>query len=138
MGYNRVPLALFFLRWSVFLVMLMWTLDKFVRPSHAAAVYDKFYFISDLSMNASYVLGGIEMLIIIGFLFGLYKTFTYGMVFLFHAVSTLSSYSQYFSPFESVHLLFFAAWPMLAACFALFYLRELDTIWTYQRTRRMF
>jgi putative oxidoreductase len=30
-----------------------------------------------------------------------------------------------------VNLLFFAAWPMLAACFALYYLRESDTLGTF-------
>ncbi|NES82615.1 MAG: hypothetical protein F6K10_15050 [Moorea sp. SIO2B7] len=35
---NRIPLVLFLLRLSVFIVMLMWTIDKFVRPEHAAAV----------------------------------------------------------------------------------------------------
>lgn len=29
------------------------------------------------------------------------------------------------------NILFFAAWPMLAACFALYYLRDLDTRWTF-------
>jgi len=42
-----------------------------------------------------------------------------------HAVSTLSSFPQYIDAFNN--LLFFAAWPMLAACIALFLLREHDT-----------
>jgi putative oxidoreductase len=45
-----------------------------------------------------------------------------------HGISTLSSYRQYLDPFDN--LLFFAAWPMLAACVALFLLRDLDTKWT--------
>ncbi len=40
---NRVPLALFLLRLSIFVVMAMWTIDKFVRPDHAAGVYEHFY-----------------------------------------------------------------------------------------------
>jgi len=55
------------------------------------------------------------------------KTITYGAVLLLHAVSTLSSWQQYLG-FDS--LLFFAAWPMLAACYALFALRDLDTKFT--------
>lgn len=42
-------------------------------------------------------------------------------VLLLHGISTLSSYRQYLDPFNN--LLFFAAWPMLAACFALYLLR---------------
>jgi len=51
-------------------------------------------------------------------------------VLLLHGVSTLSSFHQYRFPFENkTNLLFFAAWPMLAACFTLYYLRDLDTRW---------
>jgi hypothetical protein len=46
---------------------------------------------------------------------------------IFHAISTLASYRQYLAPFDN--LLFFAAWPMLAACFTLYLLRDLDTRW---------
>jgi hypothetical protein len=37
---------------------------------------------------------------------------------------------QYLNPWEPNNLLFFAAWPMLAACFSLYLLRELDTKFT--------
>ncbi len=74
---DRVRLPLFLLRAGVFIVMLMWTLDKFIHPGHAAGVFKKFYSI-----------GGI----------------------------------------------FFAAWPMLAACITLYLLRDLDTLWAMQKT----
>ncbi len=48
------------------------------------------------------------------------------LVMLMCAVSTFSSYRQYLDPFDN--LLFLAAWPMLGACFALYTLRDLDTI----------
>ena len=54
---------------------------------------------------------------------------------LFHSISTLSSYKQYFAPFEGPNLLFFAAWPMLAACLALYLLRDLDTMWVVGGSR---
>lgn len=69
--------------------------------------------------------GGVVLL---GFVLGLFKKWTYGSVLLFHAVSTLSSWQQYLTPFEGPHLLFFAAWPMLAGCLMLFWLREEDTL----------
>jgi uncharacterized membrane protein YkgB len=125
---NRLPLALFFLRLGIFVVMFIWTIDKFIRPEHAAAVFENFYFISGLSAVLSYVIGAVEMIIIAGFLLGYQKKWTYGAVFVLHGISTLSSFKQYLSPFEGPNLLFFAAWPMLAACFALYYLREQDTL----------
>ncbi len=110
------------------LVMLMWTVDKFINPQHATAVYEGFYAITGLSESSFYIIGGLELLILAGFAIGFKKRFTYGAVLVFHAVSTLSAYHQYLSPFEGPNLLFYAAWPMLAACFALYYLRVADTI----------
>ena len=45
-----------------------------------------------------------------------------------HAGSTFSAYAQYYDVFNN--LLFFAAWPMLAACAALYLLRDADTKFT--------
>ena len=129
---RRIPLTLLLLRLSVFLVMLMWTLDKFIRPEHAADVFGKFYFIGGLGHTIIYIIGAIQLAVIIGFVLGWQKPFTYAGVLFFHAVSTFSAFKQYFAPFADVNLLFFAAWPMLAACFALFYLKHLDTYWTVQ------
>ena len=60
------------------------------------------------------------------FVAGLLKTWTYGAILIFHGVSTLSAFAKYLQPFDN--LLFFAAWPMLAACAALFLLRDYDTL----------
>ncbi len=128
MDKDRISLALLTLRLGVALVFFMWTLDKLVQPEHAAAVYENFYFIGGLGNTAFYIIGALEMLLIAAFVAGLYKRFTYGLILLLHTISTLSSWSQYLQPFE--HLLFFAAWPMLAACFTLYYLRDMDTRWT--------
>ena len=125
-----LPLALFLMRVSVFIVFLLWTLDKFLRPDHASSVYQNFYFSPALSAAVMYGLGAIEMIILIGFLLGVRKKLTYGAVLLFHLISTVSSYKQYLVPFESMHILFFAAIPMLAACYALYVLRDHDTMLT--------
>lgn len=128
MARNRIAVSLLLLRLGVFIVMLMWTIDKFLRPGHAGAVYEGFYSIGGLGPTAFYVIGAVEMVILVGFLLGLYRRWTYGIVMVIHGISTLSSYRQYLDPFEGPNLLFFAAWPMLAACVALYLLRDLDTI----------
>lgn len=125
---GRISAALLALRLGVFVVMLMWTLDKFVAPAHAARIFAGFYGISWLDANASFVVGTAELVLILAFVAGIQKRLTYGLVFVLHGISTLSSYRQYLDPFDN--LLFFAAWPMLAACFALYSLRDLDTRWT--------
>src|SRR2546430_12534019 len=130
---NRVGVALLVLRVTVCLVMLIWTIDKFVRPSHAASVYEHFYFLHGLGPAIIYAIAVVELAILIGFVVGFAPRFTYGAVFLFHAVSTFASFRQYFHPFEGPNILFFAAWPMLGACFALYYLREFDSLLTLSR-----
>jgi putative oxidoreductase len=125
---NRVGVGLLILRVTVFLVMLVWTIDKFIRPTHAASVYEHFYFLRGLGPAVVYSIGVVELAILIGFVIGFAPWLTYGLVFLLHAVSTFSSFRQYLHPFEGLNILFFAAWPMLGACFTLYYLRDLDTL----------
>jgi hypothetical protein len=121
---RRLEWTLLFMRYTVFLVMLMWTLDKFFNTPHARRVYEAFYGLP-IQPGILYILAGLELILIVGFLLGTWKRVTYGLVLVFHGISTLSSWSQYFEPFDN--LLFFAAWPMLAACVALYCLREYDT-----------
>ncbi len=125
---RKIALPLLLLRLSVFLVMLMWAIDKFVQPDHAAAVFEKFYYIGGLGYGLIYLLGAIQLAVLIGFVLGIKKRFTYGAILLFHTISTVSSFRQFLNPYEGPNLLFFAAWPMLAACFTLFYLRDLDRL----------
>ena len=128
--YKNLQLSLLFLRLSVFLVMFMWTIDKFINPGHVTKVYESFYFIVGLEPVVMYAIGAIEMIILLLFLVGYKKTYTYGAVLVLHTVSTLSSFKQYLEPFDGPNLLFFAAWPMLAACSALFLLRDQDEKWS--------
>ena len=123
---KKLQLSLLFLRVTVFLVMFMWTIDKFINPGHAAKVYESFYYIAGLESVVMYAIGAAEMVLLLLFLAGYKKTLTYGAVLILHAVSTLSSFNQYLAPFEGPNLLFFAAWPMLAACLTLFLLRDQD------------
>jgi putative oxidoreductase len=132
---SRIGVALLVLRVTIFVVMVVWTIDKFVRPAHAASVYEHFYFLRGLGPAVIYMLGVAELVILLGFVVGFVPRLTYGLVLVFHAVSTLSSFRQYFHPFEGPNILFFAAWPMLGACFALYTLRDLDTLWSVRRTR---
>ena len=124
---QRLRLSLLLLRLGVFLVMLMWTLDKILNPGHAAAVFAGFYGIA--AAEAFLLLVAIaELVLIAAFVVGLFKRLTYGLVLVLHGVSTLSSFGQYLQPWD--HLLFFAAWPMLAACVALYLLRDHDRLAT--------
>ncbi|MDH3527876.1 MAG: hypothetical protein OEM43_10315, partial [Gammaproteobacteria bacterium] len=72
--------------------------------------------------------GAIELIILAGFISGAWKRITYGTVLALHTISTLASYKQYLAPYDGANILFFAAWPMLAACITLYLLRDRDTL----------
>ncbi len=122
--------SLFGLRLGVFVVMAMWTLNKFVNPAGTAAVFQGFYGISGLSQIASFALGAAQGAVIIAFLIGFKKRWAIAIVLAMHLVSTLTSMAKYLDPWTSPNLLFFAAWPMLVAIIALYVLREYDTKFT--------
>ena len=127
---KKLSFSLLLLRLSVFLVFLMWTLDKFIRPDHTSKIYESFYFLPAFGPLISYIIGGLEMVLILAFFFGIRKGFTYGFVLILQIISTLSCYKQYTAPFEGFNLLLFAGWPMLAACITLYLLQDEDTLCT--------
>jgi putative oxidoreductase len=130
---KRLPLALLLLRLSVFVVMFVWTIDKFIEPQHASKIMAAFYSISGVGDVLIYLFGAIELAIILAFVLGFAKRWSYRLVLLLHAISTLASYQKYLNPFQSPNLLFFAALPMLTACFVLYYLRDADVLWTIEK-----
>lgn len=125
---RRFAITLLVLRLTVFLVMLIWTIDKFVRPAHAISIFEHFYGIAAAGKLIVFTLATLEAVLLLAFVLGLAQRFTYGVVLLLHGLTTFASFRQYFAPFEKANILFFAAWPMLGACFALYFLRDLDTI----------
>lgn len=130
---RRLKISLLLLRWGVFIVFFMWTIDKFINPAHAAAVFEKFYFIEGLSKGLAYAIGALQLVVVLSFVLGFKKRISYGIVFILHFASTVLSYERYLDPWASPNLLFFAAWPMLAAIFVLYLLRDQDTLMTIEK-----
>lgn len=131
---KALPISLLLLRVGIATVMLFWTADKILNPDHARGVFSNFYGLSGLGDAALVAMGIIQAVLVISFLAGAFKTISYGAVLLMHTVSTLSSWRQYLEPFDN--LLFFAAWPMLAACVALFLMRDYDRLLAFEDKKR--
>ncbi|WOJ91940.1 hypothetical protein R0135_09065 [Congregibacter variabilis] len=121
----RVAIALFSLRISIFVVFLVWTLDKLTNYQHSSGVILHYYHL-EVSRWFLIVLGLLELALLLAFLFGLWKTASYGLVLLAHLASTIASFWRLFPPYELHQLLYFGSLPLLAACFALFLLRDRD------------
>ncbi len=123
---RRLSLCLLLLRLSVGLVMMVWAFDKILNPSHGGAVLESFYGLSGVGESLVRMIGVGQGLIVLAFLAGFAKKWTYGAVLLMHGLTTLVSWSAYLQPLKNI--LFFAAWPMLAALITLFLLRSEDRI----------
>ena len=123
---RRLQISLLLLRLSLGLVMMVWAFDKILNPSHGAAVFESFYGLSGIGESLIPMVGIAQALVVVAFLLGVARTWTYGAVLLMHAVTTLVSWSAYLQPLKNI--LFFAAWPMLAGLIALFLLRHEDRI----------
>lgn len=130
---RNLEISLLTLRVSVAAVMLVWAVDKFVRPEHSSSVFAGFYGVSGVGEGLVLGLGVAQVLLVLAFLAGVARTWTYGAIGLLHAASTFVSWRQYLAPFEGANILFFAAWPMLAACLTLFLLRDQDRLWVLGR-----
>lgn len=133
MSNRSLEISLLLLRVSIFVVMLVWTIDKFVNPGHASGIFETFYGIGGVGNAVVVLLGVIELVILLAFVAGYARTWTYGFVMVVHGVSTLSAFGKYLAPFDGPNLLFFAAWPMWAACIALFLLRDSDRLLSIKR-----
>jgi putative oxidoreductase len=133
---TSLQLSLFLTRLSVFYVMFFWTLKKFIDPAMTAKIWDKFYMIGDLSSNLSVIIGIAQMALIVAFVLGLFKKWTYGAVLILHGVSTISTWNYLIDPYivEPRAMLFMAAVPMLAGCITLFLMRDDDNYLTFSKS----
>lgn len=68
---RRLAISLLLLRLGIFVVMLMWTLDKFVRPDHTAGVLLTSYGVNGLDVELAYVLGALELALLAAFVTGI-------------------------------------------------------------------
>lgn len=123
----EIPLAI--LRLSSALFLAVWAFDKILNNQHAIKTVSKFYVSVD-STSIILALGVVQLIVVLAFAGGLFKTISYGAVFLMHAVSTVASYQLYMTPLARPNILFWAAIPVLAGLLLLFVLRHRDNFLT--------
>jgi len=126
---RKLGIALLLIRISAGAFFLVWSLEKIFHPEKIQNVFSKFYFL-EISPAISITIGIVQTLIILLFMVGIFKVWTYGIILGMHALTTLSTYKQLFNPYQASNHLFWAAVPALAALIALFILRKEDYIFT--------
>jgi len=124
--------ALFALRIGLAILFLVWALDKLLNVEHAKAVFGGFYGQDKETMSNTipYVLGAIQLVLVLAFAAGKFKTITYGALLLMHLVTTIVTLKMHLDPFGVPAILFWANWPILGGLIALFLLRDRDTFLT--------
>ena len=126
---KKLGIGLALIRFSTGIFFLVWSIEKIIHPEIIQKVFSRFYLL-DISPGISIAIGIIQILIVLAFMAGLLKIWTYGAILGMHAVSTLSTYKELFNPYEPPNHLFWAAVPLLAALVALFLLRKEDYLLT--------
>lgn len=124
---TRLQIALATIRISIGVFFLVWSLEKILAPEVAQRVFSTFYFVADLPPEVSIALGIAQTAIVVAFLLGLFRTWTYGTLLVMHAFSVISTWERLANPYEPPNHLFWAGVPVLGALFALFLLRDADT-----------
>lgn len=131
---DRLPAALLVLRATLGVFMLLWAVEKFVRPGTSAQIWESFYGIG-LPAGLSPWLGAAELLLVAAFLAGAWRRWSYGLVLLINLASIGSTWPQLLSPYEGSNHLFLAGIPVLGAFVALYLLREWD-VYSWDAKRR--
>jgi len=126
---KSVGLGLFMLRIGLAIMFLIWALDKLLNVEHAKAVFAGFYGQNAETMadTLPYALGAAQLLLVLAFASGAFKTVTYGALLLMHLATTVVSLKMHADPFGTPHILFWANWPILGGLVALFLMRKYDT-----------
>ena len=128
---RNLELSLFLIRISVAVFLLVWAVAKFANVKQQQGVFGTFYGWKAVTPETLALIGAVQVLLILAFAAGAFKTWTYGAIFLMHAGGTLAGWSRMIPPYgPGASMTFWAAVPVLAANFALFLLRERDRLMT--------
>ena len=125
--------ALLVLRLGLGVLLLLFGLDKLVATQAAADIFAQYY---DLNLSSASVYGAgvLEIALALAILAGWWRTLSYGLGLLVHAVSTFTTYRELLFPFGDNHM-YLAALPVLAGFVALFLLRRRDSLWSLDGLR---
>lgn len=127
-----LELSLAIVRLSTAFFLMIWALDKVIGTGAAQKTFSKYYMNVDESFLII-LIGIAQLILILTFAGGLFKTFTYGIILVMHTGSVLASIPRYMDPLARPNILFWAAIPVLGAMILLFILRERDRFLTVSR-----
>lgn len=122
---KSLEVGLLLLRITTGLFLLVWSVDKVLNTGHAQQVFNKFYFL-EITPTIATGLGVAQTLVILAFMAGFKKFWTYGAILAMHTVSVASTWERLIDPYAGGNLLFWAAVPLWAALVLLWLARDRD------------
>ena len=128
---KTLEVSLLILRVSLGILFLVWSIGKIVAPGLTQFVAETFYSSqAEVTRLMAAVVGIIQLLIVLAFLVGIAKTWSYGALLGMHLVSVVVAYKPLLAPYTPPNTLFWAGIPTLGALIALFLLRDRDQLFT--------
>jgi len=125
---QNIRYPLFFTRVTVFYFLLPWVLMRFVATDKAANIAGKYYFLGGMPEMLHLVIGIAWLVLLIAFVIGFQKKWSYGLVLFLHALGTVFTIPYLIIGTEQMKILFFAAIPVVGAMWLLYCLRDKDTL----------
>lgn len=126
---KELEISLAIVRLTTAFFLIIWALDKIIGTPAAMKTVSKYYMTID-SGTIIIAMGVAQLILVLAFAAGLFKTMSYGAVLLMHTVSVVSSIPVYMNPLARPNILFWAGLPTLAAILLLFILRKRDKLLT--------
>ena len=137
---RTLQISLLAIRATIAFFLLQWVMDKFLDPDHTARIFAFFYKLP-IDVSLSPIIGTVQLVLVAAFLAGFSRRTSYGLVAVMHTVTTVSTWRSIIMPFaEGNNQLFTTGVPVLAACWALYALRDRDRLfsidaWRESRTK---
>jgi len=135
---TKLSTSLLIMRLTIGAFFGIWASLKFYRPEWFENVFTNFYGLEFITRDMSAYVGSLQVLIVLLFVVGLWRTYSYGALVLMQAAGVLGSVPNLMDWTKYPNNLMWAAVPALGAAIALFILRSEDrfTIDAWRNARR--
>ncbi len=88
---NRLNLALLIIRLGAGAFLVVWASLKFLRPEWMVNVFRGTYQQAWVTQDHAFIVGALQMLVVIIFILGLWRTLTYAFITVMHATGVLGT-----------------------------------------------
>jgi len=135
---KRIQVSLLLIRVSAGIFLGLWATLKFHHPEWQRNIFEGYYNISFFKVTdgLSYFLGLIQLLIVLAFVTGFKRNWTYLIIALMSAAGVVGSLGSLVEYYEYPKNLMLASIPTLGALIALFVMRDMDNLFSLSARKK--